>query len=89
MSNLCKISCCIVVLSLAQIAPAQLNLTGVTGAADPSTLQQYASNGYIYFATGTGIVSRTSTNMTRWSNGPEVFPTAPAWTATAVPGALK
>jgi arabinan endo-1,5-alpha-L-arabinosidase len=61
-------------------------LTGVLGAHDPSTLEQYASNGYIYFATGTDIVSRTSTNMTNWHNGPAVFSTIPSWTTSAVPG---
>jgi arabinan endo-1,5-alpha-L-arabinosidase len=67
-------------------AAAPLDLTGVTGAHDPSTLEQYATNGYIYFCTGQDIVSRTSSNMTHWNNGPAVFSTIPAWTTEAVPG---
>ncbi|HEY1684486.1 MAG TPA: arabinan endo-1,5-alpha-L-arabinosidase [Tepidisphaeraceae bacterium] len=69
-----------------QRAAAQLPAYGVTGAHDPSTLTQYASNGFIYFATGQGIVSRTSTNMINWSAGPSVFVSPPSWTESAVPG---
>jgi arabinan endo-1,5-alpha-L-arabinosidase len=64
-----------------------LTLTGQTGAHDPSTVLQYGNGDFTYFATGLGIVSRQSTDMIHWTSGPVVFPTAPAWTTTAVPGA--
>ncbi len=60
---------------------------GVTGAHDPSTLWPTGNNSFIYFATGQGLVSRTSVDMEHWIAGPAVFSTAPAWTTTAVPGA--
>jgi arabinan endo-1,5-alpha-L-arabinosidase len=68
-----------------QTAAAQLPAFGVTEAHDPSTLLQ-TPNGYMYFATGTGIESRTSRDMEHWIAGPAVFSTPPAWTTTAVPG---
>ena len=60
-------------------------LTGELGAHDPSTV---VSDGSVssYFATGQGIVSRSSTNLTNWSAGRPVFSTPPAWTTQAVPG---
>lgn len=60
-------------------------LTGATGAHDPSTLSKVNAK-YFYFATGQGIVSRSSTNLTAWSSGPVVFSSAPGWTTAAVPG---
>jgi arabinan endo-1,5-alpha-L-arabinosidase len=69
----------------AQVLPAY----GVTGAHDPSTLQQYPTQDgteYLYFCTGQDILSRVSYNMENWQNGPAVFSTIPAWTTTAVPG---
>jgi arabinan endo-1,5-alpha-L-arabinosidase len=67
-------------------AAAQLPATGVTGAHDPSAVTEYGSNSFIYFATGQGIVSRTSNNLTNWAAGPSVFASPPSWTETAVPG---
>jgi autotransporter-associated beta strand protein len=75
-----------VLLANAAAAAAPIAITGVTGAHDPSTLEQYSPDGFIYFCTGQDILSRTSTNMSNWSNGPAVFSTIPAWTTTAVPG---
>ena len=61
-------------------ANAQTVLTGQTGAHDPSTI--FLDEGkYYYFATGTDIVSRSSTNEVSWQSGPNVFSTAPAWTS--------
>jgi autotransporter-associated beta strand protein len=65
--------------------PASAQLTGVTGAHDPSTLS-LVSGKYYYYTTGQGIVSRSSTDMTSWSAGPAIFNTPPAWTTQAVPG---
>ncbi len=63
----------------------ELPVDGVTGAHDPSTIIQEGSN-YFYYATGQGIISRTSTDTINWTAGPSVFATQPAWTSTAVPG---
>ena len=59
-------------------------MTGVTGAHDPSTLVKDGTR-YYYFATGDGIVSRSSSNKVSWSAGPNVFSTPPAWTTRDVP----
>src|SRR5438309_10385198 len=59
-------------------------LSGQTGAHDPSSLIKDGSN-YYYYATGQGIASRTSTDMVNWSAAPSVFSTPPAWTTQAVP----
>src|SRR5689334_13096477 len=64
---------------------AEAQLTGQLGAHDPSSVIKDAST-YYYFATGQGIISRTSTDKTAWSSGPSVFGTPPAWTTSAVPG---
>lgn len=69
--------------AVAQSAGAQL--TGVTTAHDPSSLAKDGAT-YYYFATGTGIVSRSSTDKVAWSAGPSVFGAPPAWTTQAVPG---
>lgn len=60
-------------------------LSGTLGAHDPSALIK-EGNTYRYFATGNGISSRRSTNLTNWSNNGRVFDEVPAWTRTAVPG---
>ena len=59
-------------------------LGGVLGAHDPSNVMKDGSQ-YWYFATGQGIISRTSTDMINWNAGPSVFNTQPAWTTQAVP----
>jgi arabinan endo-1,5-alpha-L-arabinosidase len=66
-------------------AAARAQLTGETGAHDPSTLIKDGTK-YYYFATGQGVVSRSSTNKTSWTAGPSVFGSPPAWTTSAVPG---
>ena len=60
-------------------------LTGVIDAHDPSTIIKQGST-YYYYATGQGIISRTSTDRVNWSAGPSVFNTPPAWTTAAVSG---
>jgi arabinan endo-1,5-alpha-L-arabinosidase len=59
-------------------------LTGQLGIHDPSTIIKEGSRYYV-FATGQGISSKSSTNLTHWQNGPRVFDTAPAWTQQEVP----
>jgi arabinan endo-1,5-alpha-L-arabinosidase len=71
------------VLTLA--TPVLAQLSGQLSAHDPSTLIK-AGGTYYYFATGQGIASRRSTNLSRWNSGPSVFSSPPAWTTAAVPG---
>lgn len=52
---------------------------------DPSTVIKCKDRYYV-FATGQGIVSRSSADKVFWSAGPRVFPNYPAWTTNAVPG---
>jgi arabinan endo-1,5-alpha-L-arabinosidase len=51
---------------------------------DPSTIVK-CKDEYWVFATGRGIVSWHSTNLTHWIPGPPVFKSAPSWTTNAVP----
>ncbi len=67
----------------APIAAGQ-NLTGNLSAHDPSTVIRVDGK-YYFFSTGTGVLSKTSTDRIRWTNGPAVFATAPSWIAAAVP----
>src|SRR5262249_354443 len=60
-------------------------LTGNLSTHDPSTVVHVDGKYYFYY-TGTGILSKTSTNRINWSNGPSIFSTAPSWIAAAVPG---
>jgi len=52
---------------------------------DPSTVTKCKDRYYV-FATGQGIVSRSSADKVFWSAGPKVFANPPAWTTNAVPG---
>ena len=61
-------------------------MLGQTGVHDPSTITKEGTD-YFYYYTGTGIQARESTDGTTWTNNPQIFATAPAWTTTAVPGA--
>ena len=64
--------------------PAQAQLTGELGAHDPSAVLKDGST-YTYFATGPGIISRSSSDLTAWTAGSPVFTTPPTWTTQAVP----
>ncbi|HEY4232123.1 MAG TPA: family 43 glycosylhydrolase [Lacipirellulaceae bacterium] len=59
-------------------------VTGTLSIHDPSTVVHVGGK-YYDFYTGTGILSKTSTDRVNWSNGPAVFATAPSWISTAVP----
>jgi arabinan endo-1,5-alpha-L-arabinosidase len=72
------------VAGLPPIITSHAQLNGELGAHDPSTLVKDGSN-YYYYATGQGIISRTSGNRVSWSVGQSVFASAPAWTTQAVP----
>jgi len=60
-------------------------LRGHLGAHDPSTVVK-CKDRYYLFATGQGIVSRSSADKIFWVAGPKVFANPPAWTTNAVPG---
>lgn len=52
---------------------------------DPSRIVR-CGGAYWVFATGRGIASHWSRDLTNWQAGPRVFGTPPAWTTNAVPG---
>lgn len=52
---------------------------------DPSSIVE-CNGTYWSFSTGQLLVSRHSTNLLDWQNGPAVFTHAPAWVTNAVPG---
>ena len=60
------------------------SVSGSLGIHDPSTVVK--SNGkYFLYGTGTGIISKQSSDHFTWSDGPPVFTSAPSWIAAAVP----
>lgn len=62
-----------------------LALSGQTFSHDPSTIVQ--ENGrYYVFGTGWGILSKSSTDLTHWTNGPAIFNAPAPWVPQAVPG---
>ena len=63
----------------------QVPILGTTGARDPAPLVR-DGNTYYYYSTGQGILARSSTDMSHWSNGPAIFSTPPSWTTQDVPG---
>jgi arabinan endo-1,5-alpha-L-arabinosidase len=74
--------CNVGVLDPAQ-PPRSLQLSGNLGAHDPVILA--AGGLYRYFSTGDGISVKTSTDLLRWTQQPEVFPSTPAWFQQSVP----
>jgi arabinan endo-1,5-alpha-L-arabinosidase len=62
-----------------------IDLQGNLSAHDPSTIVKDGAK-YWVFATGRGIISLYSTNLTAWQAGPPVFTNRPTWTTNAVPG---
>ena len=74
--------CDVAVLDPAQ-PPRSLQLSGNLGAHDPVILA--AGGRFHYFSTGNGISVKTSTDLLRWTQQPDVFPTTPAWFQQSVP----
>ena len=74
--------CCFAFPTSAALGP---HLRGFIGAHDPSTVIK-CKDRYYCFSTGTGILSKSSADKVFWKPGPNIFPTPPAWTKTAVPG---
>jgi arabinan endo-1,5-alpha-L-arabinosidase len=60
-----------------------LALSGDLGAHDPVIIA--AGGQYYYFSTGDGIATKTSPDLLRWTQTPDVFPTTPAWFLERVP----
>jgi beta-xylosidase len=71
-------------LALAAREGGAQNLTGSLGTHDPSRVIKQDGK-YYYFYTGTRVRSKTSTDLTRWTEGPRVFSSPPAWTSMSVP----
>jgi len=65
--------------------PQALTLSGSLGAHDPAALV-VGSEIYLY---ATGLVAKTSTNLTAWAAGPNPISPQPAWIAASVPGATN
>ena len=59
-------------------------LSGELGAHDPSSVIKDGDR-YYYFATGPGVISRSSADRTAWVGGASIFGASPAWTTQAVP----
>ena len=91
-SRLCSTICVAGLLSGVEVAGycaetkvEPMPLEGQTFLHDPSTVLR--ENGrYYLFATGRGIVTKSSQDLIHWTNGPPVFSAPPAWTTNAVPG---
>jgi arabinan endo-1,5-alpha-L-arabinosidase len=65
--------------------PQVLTLTGSLGAHDPAAL--VVGNTIYLFATG--LIAKTSTNLTSWQNATSPLNPRPAWVAEKVPGATN
>jgi len=78
--------CVIVALTTRAAEPrfVPLALEGQTFIHDPSTIIKEGTNYYI-FGTGTGIRTKSSSNLIHWENGDAVFWTPPVWIKTFVP----
>jgi arabinan endo-1,5-alpha-L-arabinosidase len=64
--------------------PQALALSGNLGAHDPVIIA--AEGQYYYFSTGNGISVKTSSDLLRWTQQPDVFSATPAWFQELVPG---
>ena len=64
--------------------PQTLTLTGNLGAHDPAAFVQ----GNTIYLAATGLTSKTSSNLTAWTNGGNPL-ARPAWVTTMVPGATS
>lgn len=64
--------------------PKVLDVSGDLEAHDP-TLAEFEGRFYL-FQTGSGILSKTSSDLLNWQAGPSVFSENPAWIADSVPG---
>lgn len=60
-------------------------LRGSLGIHDPSAVIQCEGRYYV-FATGQGIISKSSADGIYWVTGPTVFANYPSWATSAVPG---
>jgi arabinan endo-1,5-alpha-L-arabinosidase len=63
--------------------PQALTLSGNLGAHDPVIIA--AEGQYHYFSTGNGISVKTSPDLLRWTQQPDIFPSTPAWFQQLVP----
>jgi arabinan endo-1,5-alpha-L-arabinosidase len=67
--------------------PSTLELSGDLEAHDPSVIE---SSGVFYlFGTGTGLATKTSSDLHVWRAGPDVFSAPPSWIANLVPGVVN
>jgi arabinan endo-1,5-alpha-L-arabinosidase len=64
--------------------PKVLDVSGDVEVHDP-TIAEFEGRFYL-FQTGSGILSKTSSDLSSWQTGPNVFAENPAWIADSVPG---
>jgi arabinan endo-1,5-alpha-L-arabinosidase len=69
----------------ASAPPQVLTLSGSLGAHDPAAM--VVGNTIYLFATG--LIAKTSTNLTTWNNATSPLNPRPSWVATKVPGATN
>lgn len=69
----------------AAMAPQALTLSGSLGAHDPAALV-VGSEIYLY---ATGLVAKTSANLTAWTSATNPINPRPSWIASSVPGATN
>jgi arabinan endo-1,5-alpha-L-arabinosidase len=62
--------------------PHSLSLSGSLGTHDPSAI--LADGTYYLYATGNGIGTKTSTNMTSWTGTADVYSSIPTWVSTKI-----
>jgi arabinan endo-1,5-alpha-L-arabinosidase len=67
--------------------PGVVALTGSLGTHDPMVIA--AGGRYYMFHTGNGVSTKTSTNLTSWTNGGRALPSNPPWIAQMVPAATN
>jgi arabinan endo-1,5-alpha-L-arabinosidase len=71
--------------SHAEAPPAPELLQGQLQIHDPSNILKQGDK-YHLFATGRGIMTKSSPDLIHWTNGAPVFTALPEWTTNAVPG---
>ena len=64
--------------------PRTLTLSGNLGTHDPVVIA--SEDTYYLYATGNGIATKTSKNMTTWTATPDVFSSMPSWVAQSISG---
>jgi arabinan endo-1,5-alpha-L-arabinosidase len=81
----CAMMACLLLASSLRAGMKAEALRGELKIHEPSSIVK-CDGTYWVFGTGRGIISRCSSNLVEWRNGPPVFTNAPEWTTNAVSG---